>query len=78
MHLNTKPILSFLKNKKQNNKEILDTIVHELTHHDQMQIAKNKNGNISDAIKLDAKLLDLNKDHYIDSEQSFSAYKNSL
>ncbi|WP_114139687.1 YopT-type cysteine protease domain-containing protein [Pasteurella multocida] len=75
VHLNTKPILSFLKNKKQNNKEILDTIVHELTHHDQMQIAKNKNGNISDAIKLDAKLLDLNKDHYIDSEQSFSAYK---
>ncbi|WP_198926614.1 hypothetical protein, partial [Campylobacter pinnipediorum] len=77
VHMNVTPIISFLRTKKQNNKEILDTIVHELTHHDQAQITGNKNKKLPDAIKADADLLSLNESYYINSDlTNFSAYKN--
>ncbi|OPA70590.1 hypothetical protein BB381_04335 [Campylobacter pinnipediorum subsp. caledonicus] len=77
VHMNATPIISFLRTKKQNNKEILDTIVHELTHHDQAQITGNKNKKLPDAIKADADLLSLNESYYINSDlKNFSAYKN--
>ncbi|WP_198926717.1 hypothetical protein, partial [Campylobacter pinnipediorum] len=77
VHMNVTPVISFLRTKKQNNKEILDTIVHELTHHDQAQITKNRNKDLPDTIKADADLLSLNESYYINSNlQNFSAYKN--
>ncbi|MFD1806853.1 YopT-type cysteine protease domain-containing protein [Pasteurella oralis] len=76
VHMNATPLASLFRTKKQNNKEILDTIVHELTHHDQAQIANNRYGKIADAIKPDADLLSLNQKYYIDSDaSSFSNYK---
>ncbi|WP_101775382.1 YopT-type cysteine protease domain-containing protein [Pasteurella oralis] len=77
VHMNSTPIASFLRSKKRNNQEILDTIVHELTHHDQAQISKNKyDKNLSDNLKKDANLLALNENYYIDADVSnFGAYK---
>ncbi|KID48020.1 hypothetical protein C095_12410 [Fusobacterium necrophorum subsp. funduliforme B35] len=75
--MNAVPLLSFLRTKKQNNKEILDTIVHELTHHDQAQITRNKDRKLPEHMKQDADLMALNETYYINSDLSnFSAYKN--
>ncbi|WP_224046036.1 YopT-type cysteine protease domain-containing protein [Pasteurella canis] len=77
VHMNLTPIASFLRSKKRNNQEILDTILHELTHHDQAQITKNKyDANLPDNLKKDANLLALNENYYIDADVSnFGAYK---
>ncbi|GJJ80245.1 hypothetical protein PcPA57_09650 [Pasteurella canis] len=77
VHMNSTPIASFLRSKKRNNQEILDTILHELTHHDQAQITKNKyDANLPDNLKKDANLLALNENYYIDADVSnFGAYK---
>ncbi|OOF65975.1 hemagglutinin repeat-containing protein [Rodentibacter sp. Ppn85] len=66
VRINAMPILSFLRTKKQNNKEILDTIVHELTHHDQAQIIRHKD-KLPDHMKADANLMALNGQYYISS-----------
>ncbi|KYM48771.1 hypothetical protein A2U04_03080 [Fusobacterium necrophorum subsp. funduliforme] len=77
VNMNAVPLLSFLRTKKQNNKEILDTIVHELTHHDQAQITRNKDRNLPEHMKQDADLMALNETYYINSDlNNFSAYKN--
>lgn len=77
VNMNAVPLLSFLRTKKQNNKEILDTIVHELTHHDQAQITRNKDRNLPEHMKQDADLMVLNETYYINSDlNNFSAYKN--
>ncbi|HEY4534024.1 MAG TPA: hypothetical protein VIG61_07715, partial [Fusobacterium sp.] len=77
VNMNAVPLLSFLRSKKQNNKEILDTIVHELTHHDQAQITRNKDRNLPEHMKQDADLMALNETYYINSDlNTFSAYKN--
>ncbi|EYD69863.1 filamentous hemagglutinin protein [Fusobacterium necrophorum subsp. funduliforme B35] len=77
VNMNAVPLLSFLRTKKQNNKEILDTIVHELTHHDQAQITRNKDRKLPEHMKQDADLMALNETYYINSDLSnFSAYKN--
>ncbi|WP_208604949.1 Fic family protein, partial [Rodentibacter genomosp. 2] len=66
VQMNETPILSFLRTKKQNNKEILDTIVHELTHHDQAQIIRHKD-KLPEHMKPDANLMALNGVYYINS-----------
>ncbi|MDK4501886.1 hemagglutinin repeat-containing protein [Fusobacterium necrophorum] len=77
VNMNAVPLLSFLRTKKQNNKEILDTIVHELTHHDQAQITRNRDRKLPEHMKQDADLMALNETYYINSDLSnFSAYKN--
>ncbi|RXZ71090.1 hypothetical protein EPT53_02185 [Fusobacterium necrophorum] len=77
VNMNAVPLLSFLRTKKKNNKEILDTIVHELTHHDQAQITRNKDRKLPEHMKQDADLMALNETYYINSDLSnFSAYKN--
>ncbi|MCX2960374.1 hemagglutinin repeat-containing protein [Rodentibacter caecimuris] len=66
VQMNATPILSFLRTRKQNNKEILDTIVHELTHHDQAQIIRHKD-KLPEHMKPDANLMALNGVYYINS-----------
>ena len=71
--MNIVPIGAFLRSKKRNNQEILDTIIHELTHHDQNQLVKNKvkkkiqNTDISTAVDNDVSLLTINQLHYVQS-----------
>ncbi|TCP93501.1 hypothetical protein EDC44_1171, partial [Cricetibacter osteomyelitidis] len=75
VQMNATPILSFLRSKKQNNKEILDTIVHELTHHDQAQIIRHKD-KLPEHMRNDANLMALNGTYYINSSlANLEAYK---
>ncbi|MDY6172348.1 MAG: hemagglutinin repeat-containing protein [Fusobacterium necrophorum] len=70
------PLFSFLRSKKQNNKEILNTIIHELTHHDQAQIRDNRHKDIPEHMKNDSDLLILNETYYISPTSGhFKSYK---
>ena len=70
------PLFSFLRSKKQNNKEILNTIIHELTHHDQAQIRNNRHKDIPEHMKNDSDLLILNETYYISPTSGhFKSYK---
>ncbi len=70
------PLFSFLRSKKQNNKEILNTIIHELTHHDQAQIRDNRHKDIPEHMKNDSDLLILNETYYINPTSGhFKSYK---
>ncbi|WP_069637010.1 hemagglutinin repeat-containing protein, partial [Campylobacter pinnipediorum] len=54
------------KEKSAQNKELLNTIIHELTHHDQAYLAENRNNaNLRQDLKLDADMFSLNQNLYV-------------
>jgi len=63
---NTSPLASFLRSRKVNNEDILNTLIHELTHQDQDKLAKNKENPKIDNIKDEARLFNINGKLYID------------
>ena len=78
VNMNIVPLASFLRSKKNNNKEILDTIIHELTHHDQNQFVKNRGKNrIDESISTDVSLFTTNQIHYMPGKlTNIKNYKN--
>ena len=65
--INESPLGSFLRSRKANNEEILNTFIHELTHHDQEQMMKNKNKSELKDVKKEAEIFKKNNDLYIHS-----------
>lgn len=64
--MNKVPLFSFARTRKKIIKEILDTIIHELTHHDQSGFTRNKdNKDLNPDIQNDLRLLALNDKYYI-------------
>ena len=69
--MNIVPLGGFLRSTQSNNREILDTIIHELTHHDQNQFVKHKaknkikNENIAADVSTDVSLFTVNQLHYV-------------
>ncbi|EHO17918.1 hypothetical protein HMPREF9466_02540 [Fusobacterium necrophorum subsp. funduliforme 1_1_36S] len=60
------------KDKLDQNKELLNTIIHELTHHDQAHLAENrKNENLKKALESDANIFSLNQNLYIQKGKDY-------